>query len=61
MTLAVALKVVAHDYVKERNAKLIDRYMEVIGRISALLIGTIAIEMIMVGGSSRLRIITAQP
>lgn len=59
MTLVVALKV-AHDYVKERNARLIDRYMEVVGRISALLIGTIAIEMIMVGGGSWLRIITAQ-
>lgn len=60
MTLVVALKVV-HDYVKERNARLIDRYMEVVGRISALLIGTIAIEMIMVGGGSWLRIINAQP
>lgn len=60
MTLVVALKV-AHDYVKERNARLIDRYMEVVGRISALLIGTIAIEMIMVGGGSWLRIINAQP
>jgi small neutral amino acid transporter SnatA (MarC family) len=59
MTLVVALKVV-HDYVKERNARLIDRYMEIVGRISALLIGTIAIEMIMVGGGSWLRIITAQ-
>ncbi|RPJ46569.1 MAG: MarC family protein [Betaproteobacteria bacterium] len=59
MTLVVALKV-AHDYVKERNARLIDRYMEVVGRISALLIGTIAIEMIMVGGGSWLRTITAQ-
>lgn len=60
MTLVVALKVV-HDYVKGRNARLIDRYMEVVGRISALLIGTIAIEMIMVGGGSWLRIINAQP
>lgn len=60
MTLVVALKV-AHDYVKERNARLIDRYMEIVGRISALLIGTIAIEMIMVGGGSWLRIINAQP
>lgn len=59
MTLVVALKVV-HDYVKGRNARLIDRYMEVVGRISALLIGTIAMEMIMVGGGSWLRIITAQ-
>lgn len=54
MTLVVGLKVV-HDYVKERKARLIDRYMEVVGRISALLIGTIAVEMIMVGGGSWLR------
>lgn len=60
MTLVVALKL-AHDYVKERNARLIDRYMEVVGRISALLIGTIAVEMIMVGGGSWLRAITAAP
>ena len=58
MTLVVALKL-AHDYVKERNARLIDRYMEVVGRISALLIGTIAVEMIMVGGGAWLRAITA--
>lgn len=54
MTLVVLLKVV-HDYVKERKARLIDRYMEVVGRISALLIGTIAVEMIMIGGGSWLR------
>jgi len=60
MTLVVALKL-AHDYVKERNARLIDRYMEVVGRISALLIGTIAIEMIMVGGGSWWREISAAP
>lgn len=29
--------------------------MEVVGRISALLIGTIAVEMIMIGGGSWLR------
>lgn len=59
MTLVVGLKVV-HDYVKERKARLIDRYMEVVGRISALLIGTIAVEMIMVGGGSWLRELTAR-
>ena len=32
-----------------RNARLIDRYMEVVGRISALLIGTFAIDMIFEG------------
>lgn len=35
--------------------------MEVVGRISALLIGTIAIEMIMVGGGSWWREISAKP
>ena len=54
MTLVVALKTV-HDYVKERNARLIDRYLEVVGRISALLIGTIAVEMILAGGGNWLR------
>jgi len=54
MTLVVALKI-AHDYVKDRNARLIDRYMEVVGRISALLIGTIAVEMILVGAGSWIR------
>lgn len=54
MTLAIGLKL-AHDYVKERNARLIDRYMEVVGRLSALLIGTIAVEMILEGCSSWLR------
>jgi len=54
LSLVVGLKVV-HDYVKERKARLIDRYMEVVGRISALLIGTIAVEMIMIGGGSWFR------
>ncbi len=46
--LVTAIKL-AHDYVRERNARLIDRYMEVVGRVSALLIGTIAVEMIFEG------------
>ena len=39
----------AHDYLKEYNARIIDRYMEIVGRISALLIGTIAVQMILDG------------
>lgn len=38
-----------HDKLRERNARLIDRYVEVVGRISALLIGTIAIDMVLEG------------
>lgn len=60
MTMVIALKL-AHDYVKDRNARLIDRYMEVIGRISALLIGIIAVEMILDGGSSWLRELAVRP
>ena len=37
------------DYVHQRNEQLIERYAEIIGRASALIIGTIAIEMIMKG------------
>ena len=46
--LVVAIKL-AHDYVKERNRELIDRYIEVVGRLSALLIGTFAVEMLFEG------------
>jgi len=53
-TLAVTVALVAaiklaHDYLKEGNARLVDRYIEIVGRISALLIGTFAIEMIFEG------------
>ena len=44
----IALKVL-HDWVKPRNEKLIERYVEVMGRITALVIGTFSIEMIMQG------------
>lgn len=53
-TLAVTVALVAaikftHDYVKTRNARVVDRYIEIVGRMSALLIGTFAIEMIFEG------------
>lgn len=48
VVLVTAIKV-AHDFVKEHNARIIDRYVEVVGRISALLIGTIAVDMIFEG------------
>ena len=52
--LVIAIKL-AHDYVRERNARIIDRYMEIVGRLSALLIGTIAVEMVFEGLGSWLR------
>jgi len=54
VALVTAIKL-AHDYVKERNARIIDRYVEVVGRLSALLIGTIAVEMIFEGLGSWLQ------
>ncbi len=38
-----------HDFVRPRNEKLIERYVEVMGRITALVVGTYSIEMIMQG------------
>lgn len=38
-----------HDYVQPRNEILVQRYIEIIGRITALYIGTVSIEMIMQG------------
>jgi multiple antibiotic resistance protein len=38
-----------HDWVKQRSVAIVDRYTEVVGRISALYIGTYAIQMILHG------------
>lgn len=38
-----------HDFVMPRNEALIERYIEIAGRITALYVGTVAIEMIMRG------------
>lgn len=50
LSLAIVLALKAlHDFALPRNEALIDRYIEVAGRITALYVGTIAIEMIMRG------------
>jgi len=49
---SVALMLVlkfAHDYVRPRNAALIDRYIEITGRVASLYVGTVSVEMIMQG------------
>ncbi len=43
-----ALKLV-HDHVRPRNEPVIKRYIEIAGRITALYVGTVAVEMIMQG------------
>jgi len=37
------------NHIRERNERLLQRYLEAIGRASALIIGTIAVEMILKG------------
>jgi multiple antibiotic resistance protein len=38
-----------HDYVRPRQEMLVQRYIEIAGRITALFVGTISVEMIMRG------------
>ena len=38
-----------HDFVRKRHERLVDRYIDIVGRISALVIGTIAVDMILRG------------
>lgn len=48
-TLAVVVFKVVHDRVKQRNEGLVERYTDIVGRISALIIGTVAVDMIFRG------------
>ena len=47
--LVMVLLKLLHDYVRPRNESLIQRYIEIAGRITALLVGTISVEMIVQG------------
>jgi hypothetical protein len=44
----VAIKLLL-DRVREINSKLIERYVDVAGRVAALTAGTVAVEMILQG------------
>jgi small neutral amino acid transporter SnatA (MarC family) len=46
--LIIALKAM-HDFVRPRNEPLVQRYIEIAGRIMALFVGTVSVEMIMQG------------
>jgi len=48
-TLCVLVLKWIHDSVRTRYANYVQRYVEIVGRISALVIGTIAVEMILRG------------
>jgi multiple antibiotic resistance protein len=46
---AVLLLKLLHDHVRKRQERLVERYVDIVGRISALVIGTIAVDMILRG------------
>ena len=48
VVLMLVLKVI-HDFILPRKAALVERYVEVAGRIAALYVGTVSVEMIMRG------------
>ncbi|MFB2538582.1 MULTISPECIES: MarC family protein [unclassified Acinetobacter] len=47
-TILILMKF-AHDNLREKHSKYIDYYFDIVGRLSALLIGSIAIDMIVTG------------
>jgi small neutral amino acid transporter SnatA (MarC family) len=50
--VVLALLKQLHDVVKPRKEAIVQRYIEIAGRVTALVVGTIAIDMIMRGISS---------
>lgn len=49
MVFGLLLLKFIHDRVRVKSARLVDRYVEVTGRVSALVIGTYAVEMLAQG------------
>jgi hypothetical protein len=47
--LIVILLKALHDHVRNQREALVERYIEIAGRITALYVGTVAVEMIMQG------------
>lgn len=48
IVIMIGLKVL-HDFVRPKREPLIERYIEIAGRITALFVGTVSVEMIMQG------------
>jgi len=59
--LLVALSIIfikaLHDYISKRNEALVERYIDLVGRISSLIIGALAIDMIVNGIAKWLKVI----
>lgn len=47
--LAVATLKYIHDQIQAKNEPLVERYIEIAGRVTALFVGTVAVQMIMTG------------
>lgn len=56
ITIIIILKYI-HDIISTRNEKIIERYIEITGRVTALIIGTFSIEMILQGLKSWMKIL----
>jgi small neutral amino acid transporter SnatA (MarC family) len=50
VVVVISLKML-HDWVKPRNETLVQRYIEIAGRVTALIVGIYAVEMIMQGAT----------
>ncbi|AKJ63454.1 MarC family protein [Kiritimatiella glycovorans] len=55
--LTIALLKKLHDYVRPRNEILIQRYIEVAGRVVSLFVGSVSVEMIMQGAQTWISVI----
>jgi small neutral amino acid transporter SnatA (MarC family) len=54
LSIMLGLKIL-HDVISSRKEELIERYIEITGRITALVVGTFAVELIMRGVRSWIR------
>ena len=47
--VAVAILKYIHDRIQAKNEPLVERYIEIAGRVTALFVGTVAVQMILTG------------
>lgn len=47
--LAILILKTVHDFIRPRREALVERYFDIAGRVTALFVGTIAIDMVMRG------------
>jgi len=49
VVISVVILKMIHDYIHMKNEPVVERYIDITGRVSSLIIGTIAVEMILKG------------